>query len=166
MSIGVLPVALALHSLPIELAPTMLLREQQLKSILTALRSSGVQANAAIAAVSGGTAPPQQPPTKPPPGESRKEKREREAAERKAKKAAAEAEARKPPKKSPIKTEPGTGAAPGGGGAGAQKGARFNFMRGACSHGATCRFSHEASVIAAARVSYQPQGVGEIWAQK
>ena len=39
-------------------------------------------------------------------------------------------------------------------------------MRGACSHGARCRFSHDASVIGAARVSYQPQGAREIWAQK
>ena len=39
-------------------------------------------------------------------------------------------------------------------------------MRGACSHGASCRFSHDASVIDAARVSYQPQGAREIWAQK
>ena len=56
--------------------------------------------------------------------------------------------------------------APVGGGAGAQKGACFNLMRGACSHGATCRFSHDASVIDAARVSYQPQGAREILAQK
>ena len=167
MSIGVLPVAPALYSLLIELASTMFLREQQLHSILAALRSSGVQANAAITAISDGTAPLQKPPTKPPPGESRKEKRERETAERKAKKAAADAESRKPPPNKPlVKTEPGMGGAPGGGGAGAQKGACFNFMRGARSHGATCRFSHEASVIDAALVSYQPQGAREIWAQK
>ena len=164
MSTGVLPVAPALHSLPIELASTMLLREEQLKSILTAIRSSGMQAQAAIAAVMDDK---QKPPTKQPTGESRKEKCEREAAERKAKKAAADAESKKPPpRKTPVKAEPGTGGAPGGGGAGAQTGSCFNFMRGACSHGAACRFSHDASVIDAARVSYQPQGAREIWTQK
>ena len=71
-----------------------------------------------------------------------------------------------PPKRTPIKAEPGTGVAPGGGGAGARTGACFNFMRGSCTHGASCRFSHDASVIDAARVSYQPQGAREIWAQK
>ena len=163
MGIGVLTMVPALHALPTELASTMLLREQQLKSILTALRSSGVQTQAAIAAVVDDK---QKPPAKPPTGETRKEKREREAAERKAKQAAAAELKKPPPKKSPVKTEPGTGGAPGGGGAGARTGACFNFMRGACSHGATCRFSHDASVIDAARVSYQPQGAREIWAQK
>ena len=86
MGIGVLSMVPALHALPTELASTMLLREQQLKSILTALRSSGVQARAAIAAV---TDDKQKPPAKQPTGETRKEKREREAAERKAKQAAA-----------------------------------------------------------------------------
>ena len=42
MGIGVLPMVPALRFLPTELASTMLLREQQLTSILTALRSSGV----------------------------------------------------------------------------------------------------------------------------
>ena len=76
MGIGVLPMVPALYALPTELASTMLLREQQLKSILTALRSSGVQAHAAIAAV---TDDKQKPPAKQPTGETRKETREREA---------------------------------------------------------------------------------------
>ena len=100
MSIGVLPAAPALNALSIELASTMLLREQQLKSILTALRSSGVPANTAIADAGGTGTPTKTPHTAQDkrPVESRKEKREREAAERKAKKAAAEAEAKKTPK--------------------------------------------------------------------
>ena len=152
MGIGVLLTVPPLHSLPTELASAMLLREQQLKSILTALRSSGVQAHAAIAAV---TDDKQKPPAKQPTGETRKEKNAREAAERKAKKAAADAESKKPPpRKSPVKSEPGTGGAPGGGGAGVQTGACFNFMRGVCSHGAACRFSHDASMIDAARICY------------
>ena len=135
ISIGVLPAAPALSALPIELASTMFLREQQLKSILTALRSSGVQANTAIADASG-TGTPQKPPAKPPPVESRKEKRECEATERKTKTVAAEAEAKKTPKGPRVKPEPpGVGTIPGGGGAATPKGACFNFMRGACSHG-------------------------------
>ena len=88
----------------------MLLREQQLKSILTALRSSGVRTQEAIAAVVDEA---RKPSTKPPTGETRKEKREREAAERKAKQAAAAETRTPPPKKTPVKTEPGTGVAPG-----------------------------------------------------
>ena len=107
MGIGVMTMVPALHALPTELASTMLLREQQLKSILTALRSSGVQTQSAIAAVADDK---QKPPTKPPPGETRKAKREREAAERKAKHAAAADSRTPPPKKPPVKTEPGTGA--------------------------------------------------------
>ena len=134
ISIGVLPAAPALSALPIELASTILLREQQLKSILTALRSSGVKANTAIADASG-TGTPQKPPAKPPPVESRNKKCECEAAERKAKKVAAEAEAKKTPKGPRVKPEPGVGTVTGGGGAATPKGACFNFMRSACSHG-------------------------------
>ena len=135
MGVGVLSMVPALHALPTELASTMLLREQQLKSILTALRSSGVQARAAIAAV---TDDKQKPPAKQPTGETRKEKREREAAERKAKQAAATATELKkpPPKKSPVKSEPGTGGAPGGGGAGVQTGA---CLTSCAAHAATGR---------------------------
>ena len=117
MGIGVVTMVPPLHALPTELASTMLLREQQLKSILTALRSSGVQTQAAITAVVDDK---RKPPTKPPTGETQKEKREREAAERKAKQAAAVATKTPPPKKTPVKTEPGTGVAPGSGGAGAR----------------------------------------------
>ena len=110
MGIGVLMTVPPLHALPTDLASTMLLREQQLKSILTALRSSGVRTQEAIAAVVDDT---RKPPTKPPTGETRKEKREREAAERKAKQAAAVAAKTPPPKRDTDQDRAGHGRCPG-----------------------------------------------------
>ena len=126
------------------LSASMVLREQQLKQILDALRAESGSAGASPLAVPTGAAPPKAaPPT--PAAETRKERQARERKEANdakakagdAKKTAASAAAlakktiedKKPPAANKF------------------VGPCFEFVKGRCTRGAQCRFSDDQAVM-------------------
>jgi len=149
--------------LPKDLSASMVLREQQLKQILDALRAESGSAGASPLAVPTGAAPPKAaPPT--PAAETRKERQARErkeANDAKAKagdaKKTAASEAALARKTLEDKKPPA---------ANKSVGPCFEFVKGRCTRGAQCRFSHDQAVIDQAKANYQPAAVGEQWAQK
>ena len=149
--------------LPKDLSASMVLREQQLKQILDALRAESGSAGASPLAVPTGAAPPKAaPPT--PAAETRKERQARErkeANDAKAKagdaKKTAASEAALARKALEDKRPPA---------ANKSVGPCFEFVKGRCTRGAQCRFSHDQAVIDQAKANYQPAAVGEQWAQK
>ena len=147
--------------LPLELSASMVLREQQLKQILDALRAEAGDTTARPPATPTGTAPPRTAP----PTSTAETKKERVARERKeandakaklgdAKKTASAAALAKKTNDD-RKTTAARSAGP-----------CFEFVKGRCTRGAQCRFSHDQAVIDQAKVSYQPSAAGEQWAQK
>ena len=148
--------------LPRDLSAAMVLREQQLKQILDALRAEGGgQAAIEPTAPTGNTPPAAAPPT--PTGETRKQRQAREkkeANEAKAKlsdarKAAAQTSTVTKRTVDDKKTPAARNAGP-----------CFEFAKGRCNRGAQCRFSHDQAVIDQAKTNYQPAAVGAQWAQK
>ena len=139
-----------------------MLREQQLKQILDALRAEGGgQVTIEPTAPTGNTPPAAAPPT--PAGETRKQRQARERKEANdAKAKLGDARKAAAPTSTVAKKTVDDKKTP----AARNAGPCFEFVKGRCNRGAQCRFSHDQAVIDQAKTNYQPAAVGAQWAQK